>query len=161
MRIVRNRGYGQNPVGMIKTITPLSSQLGRIERFILHQPSQWKMTRRSLTSSPIQYGKIWKSSIQHPRILFLHRLRHQRRPRRCGARRIRRHQPLLLLQVRTKRPQPDQVWRKVLLFDPKLRASLGEVPSPESTVSLYLLSIKIDTNFQKQNKNLLLYFPFP
>ena len=84
-----------------------------------------------------------------------------KRPRRCGARRTRRHRPLLLLQVRTKRPQPDQVWRKVLLFDPKLRASLGEVPSPKSTVSLYLLSIKIDKNFQKQNKNLLLYFLFP
>ena len=45
--------------------------------------------------------------------------------------------------------------------DPKPRASLGEVPSPKSTVSLYLLSIKNDKNFQKQNKNLLLYFPFP
>ena len=45
--------------------------------------------------------------------------------------------------------------------DPKLRASLGQIPSPKSTVSLYLLSIKIDKNFQKQNKNLLLYFPFP
>jgi len=146
---------------MIKTITRLPSQLGRIEKFILQQPSQWKMIRRSLISSPVQYGKIWKSSIQHPRILFLRRLRHQRRPRRCGARRTRHHRPLLLLQVRTKRPQPDQVWRKVLLFDPKLRASLGEVPSPKSTVSLYLLSIKIDKNFQKQNKNLLLYFPFP
>jgi len=45
--------------------------------------------------------------------------------------------------------------------DPKPRASLGEVPSPKSTVSLYLLSIKFDEkNFQKQNKNLLLYFPF-
>ena len=71
------------------------------------------------------------------------------------------HRPLLLLQVWTERPQPDQVWIKVLLFDPKLRASLGEVPSPKSTVSLYLLSIKIDKNFQKQNKNLLLYFSFP
>jgi hypothetical protein len=37
---------------------------------------------------------------------------------------------------------------------------LGEVPSPKSTVSLYLLSIKFDKNFQKQNKDLLLYFPF-
>ena len=37
MRIVRNKGYGQSPVGMIKTITPLPSQLGRIEKFILHQ----------------------------------------------------------------------------------------------------------------------------
>jgi hypothetical protein len=58
MRIVRNRGYGQSPIGTIKIITPLSSQLGRIGRFIPHQPSQWKMTRRSLTLSPIQYGKI-------------------------------------------------------------------------------------------------------
>src|SRR6185312_10855484 len=161
MRIVRNKGYGQSQVGMIKIIIPLPSQLGRIGKFILHQPSQWKMTRRSLTSSPTQYEKIWKLSILHLRILFLRRLRHQRRPRRCGARRTRRHRPLLLLQLRTKRPQPDQVWRKVLLFDPKLRASLGEVPSPKSTVSLYLLSIKIDKNFQKQNKNVLLYFPFP
>ena len=146
MRIVRNKGYGQSPVGMIKTIIPLPSQLGRIGKFILHQPSQWKMIRRSLILSPIQYGKIWKSSIQHPRILFLRRLRHQRRPRRYGARRTRRHRPLPLLQVRTKRPQPDLVWRKVLLFYPKLRASLGEVPSPKSTVSLYLLSIKFDKN---------------
>ena len=160
MRIVRNMGYGHSPVGMIKTTTPLPSQLGWIGRFILHQPSQWKTTRRSMTSSPIQYGKIWKSSIQHPRFLFLHRLRHQRRLRRNGAKRTRRHRPLLLLQVRTKRPQPDQVCRKVLLFDPKLRASLGEVPCPKSIVSLYLLLIKIYKNFQKQNKNLLLYFPF-
>ena len=29
MRIVRNKGYGQSPVGMIKTITPLPSQLGK------------------------------------------------------------------------------------------------------------------------------------
>ena len=137
------------------------SQLGRIGRSILHQPSQWKTIRRSLTSSPIQYGKIWKSSIQHPRIMYLRQLCHQRRPRRYGARRTRRHRPLLLLQVRTKRPQPDQVWRKVLLFDLKPRASLGEVPSPKSNVSLYLLSIKIDKIFQNQNKNLLLYFPFP
>ena len=136
MRIVRNKGYGQSPVGMIKTIIPLPSQVGRIGRFIHHQPSQWKTTRRSLTSSPTQYEKIWKSSILHPRILFLRHLRHQRRPRRCGARRTRRHRLLLLLQVRMKRPQPDQVWRKVLLFDHKPRASLGEVPSPKSTVSL-------------------------
>ena len=53
MRIVRNKGYGQNPVGMIKIITPLPSQLGRIGRFILHQPSQWKTIRRSLISSLI------------------------------------------------------------------------------------------------------------
>ena len=37
---------------------PLPSHLGRIGRFILRQPSQWKTTRRSLTSLPIQYGKI-------------------------------------------------------------------------------------------------------
>ena len=36
MRIVRNKGYGQNPVGMIKIITPPPSQLGRIGRFILY-----------------------------------------------------------------------------------------------------------------------------
>ena len=47
MRIVRNKSYGQSPVGMIKTINPLPSQLGRIGRFILHQPSQWKKTRIS------------------------------------------------------------------------------------------------------------------
>ena len=35
-----------------------------------------------------------------------------------GTRRTRRHRPLLLLHVRTKRPQTDQVWRKVLLFGP-------------------------------------------
>src|SRR6185503_6859007 len=37
--------------------------------------------------------------------------------------------------------------------DHKPRASLGEVPSPKSNVSLYLLSIKFDKNSQKQNKN--------
>ena len=57
MRIVRNRDYGQNPVGMIKTIIPLTSQLGRIGRFILHQPSQWKMTRISLDFIT---NTIWK-----------------------------------------------------------------------------------------------------
>ena len=37
--------------------------------------------------------------------------------------------------------------------DPKPRASLGEVPSPKLTVSLYLLSIKFDKKtFKKQNK---------
>ena len=45
-------------------------------------------------------------------------------------------------------------------LDPKLRASLGEVPSPKSTVSLYLLSIKFDKNFQKQNKKFTTLFPF-
>ena len=160
MRIVRNKGYGQSPVGMIKTIIPLPSQLGRIGKFIL-QPSQWKTTRRSLTSSPTQYEKIWKSSILHPRILFLRRLRHQRRPRRCGARRTRRHRPLLLLQVRTIDLNLIRYGERSCFSDPKPRASLGEVPSPKSTVSLYLLSIKFDKNFQKQNKNLLLYFPFP
>ena len=34
------QGYGQSPVGMIKTIALLPSQLGRIGKFILHQPSQ-------------------------------------------------------------------------------------------------------------------------
>ena len=62
--------------------------------------------------------KIWKSSILYPRNLFLRHLRHQRRPRRNGARKTRHHRPLLLLQVRMKRPQPDQIWRKVLLFGP-------------------------------------------
>ena len=128
MRIVRNKGYGQSQVGMVKIIIPLPSQLGRIGKFILHQPSLWKTTRRSPTSSPTQYGKIWKLSILHPRILFPCRLRHQRRPRRCGARRTRRHRPLLLLQVRTKRPQPDQVWRKVLLFDPNQELAWGRFP---------------------------------
>ena len=128
MRIVRNKGYGQSPVGMIKTIIPLLSQFGRIGRFILHQLSQWKTTRRSLTLSPTQYGKILKFSILHPRILFQRRLRHQRRPRRCGARRTRRHRPLLLLQVRTKRHQPNQVWRKVLLFDPNQELAWGRSP---------------------------------
>ena len=33
------RGLWQNPVGMIKIITPFPSQLGRIGRFILPQPS--------------------------------------------------------------------------------------------------------------------------
>ena len=86
----KKHGYRQNPVGMIKIITPPPSQLGRIGKFILPQPSQWKTTRRSPTSSPIQCGKIWKSSILHLRILFLCRLRHQRRTRRNGARRTRR-----------------------------------------------------------------------
>ena len=45
-------------------------------------------------------------------------------------------------------------------LDPKPRASLVEVPTPKSIVSLYLLSIKFGKNFQKQNKNLLFYFPF-
>ena len=34
-------------------------------------------------------------------------------------------------------------------LDPKPRASLGEVPSPKSTVSLYLLSIKFDKKLSK------------
>ena len=145
---------------MIKIIIPLPSQLGRIRKFILHQLGQWKTTRRSLISSPTQYGKIWKLSILHPRILFLRRLRHQRRLRRCGARRTRRHQPLLLLQVRTKRPQPDQVWRKVLLFDPNQEQAWGRSPPLSQLYPIYLLSIKFDKNFYEQNKNLLLYSPF-
>jgi len=44
--------------------------------------------------------------------------------------------------------------------DPKPRATLGEVPSPKSIVSLYLLSIKFDKNFQKQNKKFTTLFPF-
>jgi len=53
MRIARSRGYGQNPARMIKTITLLPSQPGKIGRSILPQLSQWKTTRRSLISSPI------------------------------------------------------------------------------------------------------------
>src|SRR6185312_1484171 len=34
-------------------------------------------------------------------------------------------------------------------LDPKPRASLGEVASPKSTVSLYLLSIKFDKKLSK------------
>ena len=36
MRTVRNKAYGQSPVGMIKTITPLLSHLGRIGK--IHTP---------------------------------------------------------------------------------------------------------------------------
>ena len=42
--------------------------------------------------------------------------------------------------------------------DPKLRASLGEVPSLKSTVSFSCFWIKFDKNFQNKNKNLLIYF---
>ena len=38
-----------------------------------------------------------------------------KKPRRCGIRR-RCHRPNLLIQVRMTQPQPDQVWRKVLLI---------------------------------------------
>ena len=135
MRIVRNKGYGQSPVGMIKIITPLPSQLGRIRKFILHQPSHWKTTRRSLISSPIQYEKIYKSSIQHPRILFLRQLSHQRRPRRNGARRIRRHRPLLLSRYGRNDLNLIRYGERSCFSDTKPRAGLGEVPSPKSTVS--------------------------
>ena len=137
MRIARSKGYGLSPVGRIGLfITLLPSLPRKIGRFMITQLTQWKTTRKFLTSSPAPYGKIWKSSTLYPRILLLCHLRQQRRQRRCGARRRRRHRPLLLLQVRMKRPQLNQVWRKVLLFDPKLRASSGEDPSPMSTVSL-------------------------
>ena len=46
-------GLWADLVGMIKIITPLPSQLGRIGRFILPLLSQWKTTRRSPISSPI------------------------------------------------------------------------------------------------------------
>ena len=64
---------------------------------------------------------------------------------------------------RYRRNDLNLIWygERSCFMDPKPRASLGEVPSPKSTVSLYLLSIKFDKkNFQKQNKNLLLYFLF-
>ena len=54
----KKQGLWAEPGWDIKTITPLPSQLGRIGKFILHQPSQWKVIRRSLISSLIQYGKI-------------------------------------------------------------------------------------------------------
>jgi len=71
MRIARDRSYGQNPVGMIKNITPLPSQPRRIARFILPHLSQWQTTRRFLISSSILYGKIRRSPTLHPRILLL------------------------------------------------------------------------------------------
>ena len=42
-------------------------------------------------------------------------------------------------------------------LDPKPRASLGEVPSPKSIVSLYLLSIKFNKKFSKK---IIPLFPF-
>ena len=129
MRIVRNRGYGQNPVGMIKIfITPPPNQLGRIARFIIPQLSQWKMTRRSSISSPTQYAKIWRSSTLCLRIVFPRRLRHQRKTRKYGARRKRRHRPLLLLQVWMKRPQPDQVWKGPTFWTLNQELAWGRFP---------------------------------
>ena len=138
MRIMRNRGYGQNPVGMIKIITPLPSQLGRIGRFILHQPRQWKMTRRSLTSSPIQYGKIWKSSIQHPRILFLRRLRHQRRQEGVAQE----EQDVIDRYYFSRYVQNDlnliRYGERSCFSDPKPRASLGRSPPPSQLYPLLI-----------------------
>ena len=148
MRIARNRGIGRTQLGWSRLSLPLQASLGGLgnsystNRASRRRPEDpWLHHQHSIGRSGNCLSYIWGSCS-----------RHQRRPRRSGARRTRRHRPLLLLQVWTKWHQPNQVWRKVLLFDPKLRASLGEVPSPKSTVSLYLLSIKIDKNFQNKIK---------
>ena len=44
--------------------------------------------------------------------------------------------------------------------DPKPRTSLGEVPSPKLTVSLYLLSIKFDKTFKNKIKIYCFIFLF-
>ena len=54
----KKQGLWAEPSSDDQDYHPLPSQLGRIGKFILHQPSQWKMIRKSLISSPIQYGKI-------------------------------------------------------------------------------------------------------
>ena len=54
----KKQGLWAEPSSDDQDYHPLPSQLGRIGKFILHQPSQWKMIRRSLISSPIQYGNV-------------------------------------------------------------------------------------------------------
>ena len=150
MRIARDRGYGQNPVGTIKiAIIPLPSQLGRVGKLILHQPSQWKTTRRSLTSSPTQYGKIWKLSILHPRIMFMCRLRHQRDQEGVAQEEQDVIDRYYFSRYGRNGLNLIRYGERSYFLDPKPRASLEEVPSPKSTVSLYLLSIKFDKKLSK------------
>ena len=143
MRIVRNKGYGQSPVGIIKTITPLPSQLGRIGKFILHQPSQWKMIRRSLISSPIQYGKIWKLSIQHPRILFLNHYATEEDQEGVAQE----EQDVIDRYYFSRYGQNNlnliRYGERSCFSDPKPRPSLGEVASPRTTVPVLSLFLVI------------------
>ena len=160
MRIVRNKSYGQSPVGMIKTINPLPSQLGMIGRFILHQPSSgrrpedpWLHHQYSMWRSGNRLSNIWGSCS-------------------CAAYATKEDQEGVAQEEQdiidryyfSRYGRNDlnliKYGERSCFSDPKPRASLGEVPSPKSTVSFYLLSIKFDKNFQKQNKNLLFYFPF-
>ena len=161
MRIARNRGYGQNPVGMIKIIIPFQASLGGLGDSYSHN----------------------RASRRRPEDLQFH---HQYNMGRSGDRLSDTRGSHYCAVYATKEEQENMVQEeqdvidryylsrygrndlnlirygeRSCFLDPKPTASLGEIPSPKSTVSLYLLSINIDKNFQKQNKNLLLYFLFP
>ena len=70
-----------------------------------------------------------------PRILLLRHLCHQKRPRRYGTKRRRRHRLLLLLRYGRNDINLIRYGERSCFLDPKPRASLGEVPSPKSTIS--------------------------
>ena len=147
MRIVRNKGYGQSQAGMIKIIIPLPSQLGRIGKFILHQPSQWKMTRRSLTSYQHSMGRSGNclSCIQGSCSCTPYATKEDQK----GV--AQEEQDVINRYYFSRYGRNDlnliRYGERSCFLDPKPRASLGEVPSPKSTVSLYLFSIKFDKNF--------------
>ena len=148
MSIVRNKGYGQSQVGMIKIIIPPSKPAW--EDWEIHTPP----------TEPVEDDKkipdfitntVWEDlEIIYP--AFEDPVPAPPMPPKKTKkvwRKKNKTSSTATTSPWTKRPQPDQVWRKVLLFDPKLRASLEEVPSPKSTVSLYLLSIKFDKKLSK------------
>ena len=118
MRIVRNKGYGQNPVGMIKTITPPSKLAW--EDWEIHTPPTEPVEDDQKIPDFIA-NTIWED-LEIIYLAFEDPVPAPPTPlkktKKVWCRRTRRHRPLLLLQVQTKRPQPDQVWRKVLLFGP-------------------------------------------
>ena len=155
-------GYGQNPVGMIKIITPFQASLGGLgdsyspSRVSGRRPEDPRFYHQYSTGrSGNRLSYIWGSCS-------------------CVVYAIKEDQEGMAQEehdVIDRYYFSRYGWNDLNLIrygerscfsDPKPRASLGEVPSPKSTLSLYLLSIKFDKSFQKnKNKNLLVYFPFP
>ena len=116
----RSMSLQQNQPGkIVKFMSLQQNHTGRKGRSVNHQ---WNQTGRKGRFMSHQKNQLEIPTTNRPRISLPRHLRHQRRPRRRGARR-RRHCPLLLLQVWTNRPQLNQVWRKVLLIGPKPKAS--------------------------------------
>ena len=135
---------------MIKIIIPLPSQLGRIGRFILHQPASGRRPEDPRFHHQHRMGRSGD------------RLPYTRGSYSCAIYATKEDQEGVAQEEkdvidryyfsRYRRNDINLIryGERSYFSDPKPRASLGEVPAPKSTVSIYLLSIKFDKNFKNK-----------